>query len=153
MNFIKSFAQQNPLLSVIIFSFIITFFLTLLYKKLTDQKKAQEIEKKQKELREALKQCKNDPQKTIEIQKEMVHYSIESMKLSLKPMLISFVPLVIILGLLDKMYKNLKVGKILWELNWFWTYVLFSFVFNLIFQKILKGKTKNGKNETAGKNS
>lgn len=152
MNFITNFAQKNPLLSVIIFSFIIAFFITLLYKKLTDQKKLQQIEKKQKELRDSLKK-ETDQKKIMEIQKEMIHYSMESLKLSLKPLLISFVPIVIVIGLLDKMYKGLGIEKIFCLgklcLNWFWTYALFSFIFGLILQKIMKEKPKeNGKTTT-----
>ncbi|MEM2784762.1 MAG: hypothetical protein QXE93_01260, partial [Candidatus Pacearchaeota archaeon] len=65
MSFITVFVQKNPLISVIVFSFIITFFLTLLYKKLVDQNRLQEINEKQKQLREQLKQC-NDQQKAME---------------------------------------------------------------------------------------
>ncbi|MEM2089960.1 MAG: EMC3/TMCO1 family protein [Candidatus Pacearchaeota archaeon] len=146
MSFITVFVQKNPLISVIVFSFIITFFLTFLYKKLVDQNRLQEINEKQKQLREQLKQC-NDQQKAMEIQKEMIQYSVESLKMSFKPMIISFIPMIIVLGLLDKLYKSLNIKTILTlfnklELNWFWIYVIFSFIFSLILQKVMKSKPK-----------
>lgn len=146
MSFITNFVQWNPLVSVIIFSFIITFLLTIMYKKLTDQKKVQEINQKQKELRDKMKEYKNQPEKMMEIQKEMIQYSAESIKLSFKPMIISSIPMIIVLGLLNKLYTGLQVGKIFIipllgiKLNWFWTYVVFSFIFNIALQKVMKAK-------------
>jgi len=143
MGFFLSFVQWSPFVSILIFSFLITLGLTYLYKKLTNQNKVKEINEKQKQLREQMKQFKDDQKKVMELQKELMQTSAESMKLSFKPMIVSFIPIIIVLGLLEKLYKTAAIGTIvhlpvLGHLNWFWTYVILSFIFSLVLKKLLK---------------
>jgi len=148
-SFIVNFVQNSPLLSIIAFSFIITFFLTLAYKKLVNQKKFNEFKEKQKELREKFKEYANQPDKIAEIQKEMMQSSAESMRLTLKPMIITILPLLIVFWLLKKLYMDLaNVGNIIhWGAKlpligtgagWLLCYIIFSFIFSLILRKLFK---------------
>lgn len=143
------FVQWNPLISIIVFSFIITFFLTLLYKKLISQEKMNVLKAKQKELREKMKEHKNEPEKMAEVQKEMMQATMESMKLTLKPMLITFLPLLLIFYGLRKLYMDMVgVGNIIswgWSLpmvgdgaGWLLCYIVFGFVFSLVLRKLFK---------------
>jgi uncharacterized membrane protein (DUF106 family) len=143
MGFFFNFVLWNPFVSILVFSFLITLGLTYLYKKLTNQNKVKELNEKQKQLKEQMKQFKDDPKKVMELQKEMLQGSAESMKMSFKPMIVSFIPIIIVLGLLEKLYQNAQIGTIvhlpvLGNLNWFWTYVVLSFIFSLVLKKLLK---------------
>ena len=142
MSFITIFAQAHPLLSLIIFTFIITFASTLAFKFLTDQKKVKELNEQQKKFREEMKQNKDNPQKMMEIQKQMLEGSMESMKMSFKPMLITFIPFLILLGFLNSLYKSINAGKIMTPIignaNWVVVYIIFGVIFSLILKKVQK---------------
>lgn len=145
--FIISFISWSPLISILVFSAIITFISTLLYKKLINYNKYKEINEKQKELRKQLKEIK-EPKKMMEMQNEMMKLSMESLKLSFKPMIVTFVPFLLIFLLLKKGYAAAGVGNIIsWGSKlpvvetgggWFFFYVIFSLIFSLIFRKLLK---------------
>lgn len=143
------FVQWSPLFSIIIFSFIITFILTLVYKKLMLKGKMDELKAKQKDLREQMKENKDNPEKIQEIQKEMMDASMKSMKLTFKPMLITFLPLILIFYGLRTLYVDAaNIGNIIvWGTSlpligdgagWFLCYIVFGFVFSLILRKIFK---------------
>ncbi len=143
------FVQWNPLVSIIFFSFIITFILTFLYKKIIPEQKMNELKEKQKKLKEKMKEHKNEPEKIVEVQKEMMQASMESMKLTLKPMIITFLPLLFIFYGLKTLYMNMaKVGNIItWKVNlpiigdgagWLLCYISFGFIFSLILRKLFK---------------
>ena len=143
------FVQWSPLFSIIIFSFIITFILTLVYKKLMLKGKMDELKAKQKDLREQMKENKDNPEKIQEIQKEMMDASMKSMKLTFKPMLITFLPLILIFYGLRTLYVDAaNIGNIIvWGASlpligdgagWFLCYIVFGFVFSLILRKIFK---------------
>lgn len=146
--FLVDFVSWSPLISILIFSFIITFLLSLFYKFLIDQKKLKELKEKQKELQEKIKNTK-EAEKLNELQKELVRTSIDSMKLTMKPTLITLLPLLLIFAGLKWLYMDAAgVGNIIswpWNLplvgngaGWFLCYVIFGFIFSLITRKILK---------------
>ena len=142
----QEFVKASPLLSMIIFSAIITFLLTLTYKFLIKQDKMKEMKERTKQLQEKMKGEK-DSAKLMEAQKEMMQLSMEQMKLSFKPMLITFLPLILIFAWLRAVYAYAGVGDLIsWGLNlplvgtgagWLLSYILFSLIFNLLFRKIL----------------
>jgi len=144
INFIKNW----PLLSIILFSFIITFFLIEIYRRFTDQEKMKELKERQKEIQKKIKQVRNNPEKLMELQKEMMYISTEQLKQSFKPMIITSVPLIIVFILLRNLYNLADVGNIIyWHINlpivgdgagWFLSYIIFSLFFNSILRKILE---------------
>ena len=147
MNVLVSFVQWNPLVSIIVFSFLITLALTLVYRKLTDKKELDELKNKQKELRERLLKC--DGKEREAIQKEMLECSAKSLRLTLKPMLITYIPILFVFYGLKKLYMDMaKVGNIIsWNVTlpiigdgagWLLSYIIFSLIFSIILQKILK---------------
>ncbi len=149
MSIFVDFAQWSPLFSIIIFSFVITFILTFVYKKLIPKVKMDELKAKQKELREKMKENKDNPEKMSEIQKEMMEASMKSMKMTFKPMLITFIPLILIFYGLRVLYMDaakigniISWGKSIWIVGdgagWLLCYIFFSFVFSLILRKLFK---------------
>lgn len=142
---LQDFATSMPLLSIILFSFVITLVLTLVYKYLTNQEDMKRIKERVKALQDEMKNEK-DQNKLIELQKEMLSLSGEQMKHSMKPMLFTFLPLILVFAGLKSLYSG--VGDIIaWGTDlpiihtgagWFLSYIIFSFVFSLILRKLLK---------------
>lgn len=147
MEWLINIVQAQPLLSILIFSLIITGLLTFVYKKFTNQKRMKEIKDKQKELQQKAKEEK-DKDKLMEINKEMMQLSTEMLKMSFKPMMITFLPLILIFTGLRALYASAATGNLItWGTNipiigtgagWFLCYIVFSFAFSLIFNKIFK---------------
>lgn len=146
--FLVDFVNWSPLVSILIFSLIITFLLSLFYKVLIDQKKFKELKERQKELQKKMKQTK-EAEKLAELQKELIQTSLESMRLTIKPMLIILLPLLLIFAGLKWLYVDAtNVGNIIswpWNLplvgngaGWLFCYIVFGFIFSLITRKILK---------------
>jgi len=142
----QEFVKANPLLSMILFSAVITFLLTLAYKFLIKQDKMKELKERTKQMQERMK-AEKDSNKLMEMQKETMQISMEQMRLSFKPMLITFLPLILIFAWLRAVYAYAGVGDLIsWGINlplvgtgagWLLSYILFSLVFNIIFRKIL----------------
>jgi len=139
---ITSLALSQPLISIIIFAFVMTFISTLIYKKFTKRSRVKEIQARQKELRKSLKEYKNDQAKMMEVQKEMMQLSTEQLKMTMKPMLISFLPAIIILFFMERLFTSLEgpvmTLPVIGGINWLWTYIIFGFIFSLILRKLLK---------------
>lgn len=150
MNILVSFVQWNPLVSILFFSLLITFSLSFLYKKLTDQKEFERLKQRQKELQQEMKDCK-DANKMADIQKELLQSSMGSMKLTFKPMMITILPLMLIIWGLQKLYLSISTingGNIIyWHKvlpiigdggGWFFCYVISSLIFSMIIRKVFK---------------
>ena len=142
---LEEFAQNYPLISIIVFTFLITLILTLIYKFTTNQQRIKELRDEQKKLQEQIKQEK-DKDKLIDIQKEMLQKSSEMMKYTFKSMIITFIPVIIMFAYLKSLYAN--TGHIInWGTNipifttglgWFWLYLIFGIIFNITLRKMLK---------------
>lgn len=140
----EEFVKAQPLLSIMLFSAVITFFLTLIYKFLINQDKSKEIKARMKEMQEKSKNEK-DVKKMAELQKEMLELSMQQMRMSFKPMLITFLPLILVFGGLRALYSS--TGDIIsWGAKipifgtgagWLLSYIIFSLIFGIIFRKIL----------------
>jgi uncharacterized membrane protein (DUF106 family) len=153
-NFLVEFTRNYPLGSIIIYSFIITFFLTWIYKKTTNQTKLKEVRKRTAELRKEIMKNKNDPKKVSELNTEMMQLSASQMKESWKSMFITFLPLLFVFWLLKNLYLNWAVnlnlirgniiywGKDIWLFHdgagWFLCYIIFSMIFNILLRKWMK---------------
>ncbi len=93
--------KMQPIFSIAIFAFIVTFIITIIHKFTTDQKKMKEIKDEMKGHQDEMKKCKDDPKKMMDIQKKAMEKNMEFMKHSLKPMLFSFLPIILIFGWLN----------------------------------------------------
>ena len=142
---LQDFATGMPLLSIIVFSFLITLVLTFMYKFLTKQEELKELKERVKKIQEEMK-AEKDQNKLMELQKEMLKLSAEQMRHSMKPMIITFIPLLLVFAGLRSLYA--KIGDIIpWGADlpivhtgagWLLCYIFLSFAFSLILRKLMK---------------
>ena len=150
--FLQTFTQNFPLLSITVYSFLITLTMTLLYKRFSNQEEIKKAKERTKLLQEQIKNEK-DQTKIIVLQKEMLELSMEQMRHSMKPMLITFLPLIGAFSGLRYLYSGM--GNIVdWNFNlpifckilpgicngagWFLSYIILSLIFSTAIRKILK---------------
>jgi len=98
LEFLAEFIHANPFIGIVLFSVIISLFITLIIFFFTDKEKMRALKERQKELqRKAKEHQKNGNQEgLLEINKQMMMEMPEMMKHNLKPMLITFIPIIII---------------------------------------------------------
>ena len=125
--------------NLIIITFIITLFITLVYKFATNQERLKKLMEEIKIIQDEAKSLKNEPAKAIEKQKQLSPLMLEQFRHSFRPMLITFLPIILIFGWLREAFTvNNESIKVIFGLNWIWSYILFSLVFSIIIRKILK---------------
>lgn len=145
---LQEFVKSFPLLSMALFSFVITLLSTIAYKKFTNQQKMKELREKQKEIQETSKQFRNNPDKMLELQQEMMKLSGEQMRASMKITLITLLPFLLIFNFLKNLYMDAGVGDIMkWGINipglgtgggWLLSYLIFSIIFSMFLRKLMK---------------
>lgn len=95
---LKPLLGLPPILMVLIVSFGVTIFTTLVYWLVTDQKKMKSHKKRMKEINKEMKNNKHDISKVQELQNELLKINGEYMKHSFKPTIITLIPLLILFG-------------------------------------------------------
>lgn len=150
----EEFVKSQPLISIIVFSFVIMLVLTLIYKFCTNQKRMKEIRDEQKLIQTQIK-TEKDPQKMMGLQEQLLKKSAEQMKATMLPMFLTLLFIGPVFIFLRNLYITAKVGIILpWNFNipvfcsilpglcdgagWFLCYIIFGTVFSIIQRKILK---------------
>ena len=126
----------HPAFGIFIVTFVITLIVTLVYKFFTDQHVMKAIKAEVKKLQKDVRKHKDNPEKAMKLQKELMSKNMKVFKMNIKPMLITMLPVLIIFGWL-KGVPGLE-GKVLWFLNWFWTYLIFTLVLSFLMRRILK---------------
>ena len=130
---ITDFILTYPRISAVIFSFVATLFVTIVTYFVTDKDKMKEIKEKQKYLREEMKKHKGNPDKIMELNKQMFEHFPEQMKQSFKPLLITMIPLLFLFWWLRGTYATTALG------NWWLAYYIGgSLVFSTILRKLFK---------------
>ncbi|HLF53820.1 MAG TPA: hypothetical protein VI544_01450, partial [Candidatus Nanoarchaeia archaeon] len=76
---------------------------------------------------------KDNPQKLMELQKEMFSHMGATMRHSMKPMLITLVPLIILFPMLRNALLTTEIAG-----TWFWWYLGSSLIGSIIFRKLFK---------------
>ena len=128
---ITELIQNNPRISIIVLAFIVTLFITIVNYFMTDRDRMKEIKEKQKRLRTELKQYKDNPQKMMEINKQMMEDMPEQLKHSFKPMLVTIIPLLILFKWLRATFLITSIAG-----SWFWWYIVASIAFSMILRKV-----------------
>jgi len=128
---LKELMIANPKVSIIIIGVLVTFVMTLVTKKFTDQNRMRELKKIQKACQIKLKDHKGDIKKQSEIQKEMMSCSMELMKHSMKPMLFTIIPLLLLITWVKGIYTNVLSG-------WIWWYIGSAMISSIILRKVMK---------------
>ena len=94
-----------PVWSIMILAFMISLFITLIYKLVTDQHLMKSLKEDLKKHQEEMKKHKHDPEKVIKIQKKAMEKNMQYMMHSFKPTLFTFIPIILIFG-----WANTHIG-------------------------------------------
>ncbi len=88
----------SPFWGIIIITFLVSLFISFIYKLMTDQTKMKEMKQKQKDFQKQMKELKDNPEQMMALQKEAMGSNMEYMKASLKPTLVTFIPIILLFG-------------------------------------------------------
>lgn len=122
--------QNNPISSILILSLLATIFITIVNFFMVDRTKMKEIKEKQKALRQEVKKYKDNPQKMMEFNKQMIEGMPEQLKHSLKPMIITTIPMLILFVWLRSIFIMTAIAS-----TWIWWYIGSSIIFNICLRK------------------
>ena len=136
---VAAFIEAYPHVSIILFGLLMAFFINLVNYFILDKDAVHALKAKQKTLQEQMKQHKENPDKLMELQKELMSHSGEMFKHNMKPMLITFIPIIIFFGFITKSFAATPLAHVsFWLPNWFWYYFFSSLVGSIVFRKLLK---------------
>ena len=130
-EFIQSNAW-NARISIVVLSFLVTLFITVVTYYMTDRVRMKELKEKQKRLRKEIKQHRDNPQKMMELNKQMMEDMPEQLKHSFKPMLITMIPILIVFTWLRATFALTAIAG-----SWFWWYIGTSIFFSISLRKLL----------------
>lgn len=125
--------QTYPRISVILIAIIVSLLSMLATKFFSNQARIKELNEKNKTNQALLKEHKDNPQKMMEIQKEMMSSSLERMRHSWKPLLITLVPFILIFNFMRDTLTTTIIAS-----SWFWYYLITAIIFSGIWKKVLK---------------
>ena len=108
-------------------------FITTVTYFVTDRELMREIKRKQKFLKEEMKKYRDNADKMMEINKQMMEHLPEQMKQSFKPMLITLIPLLIFFVWLRATFAETVIAT-----TWIWWYIGSSIIFSMVLRKIFK---------------
>ena len=128
----------NPLIGLIVVSFILTLLITLAYKFLTKQHLMKEWKDTLKDYQKQIKENKHDHQKVLALQKPMMEVQMKYMMHSFRPLLFTFLPLILVFNWLRTVFQGIDLNFLWFIDGWIWAYVITSVVFSIIIRKILK---------------
>jgi uncharacterized membrane protein (DUF106 family) len=120
-----------PVISIIIFSGLITLISTLVTKWMTNQEHLKSLKDRQKQIQIDLKKHKPGEKMFEELQSEMLQISMTMMKSSFKPLLITFVPFILLFAWIRDLYTPILA-------HWIWYYLISSIAFSMIYRKVFK---------------
>ena len=127
---LQTWIIANPKLSIIVISFLVTVFITVIRYYMTDREKMKDIKARQKTLRLEMKQYRSDPDKMMELNKRMLEDMPEQMKMSFKPMLVTMIPILLVFAWMRSTYALTSIAG-----SWLWWYIGSSIVFSIILSK------------------
>ena len=91
----------EPILSILIISVTISFLISVVYKKFTNQNLMKELKAEIKELQKEMKSLKDKPDEMMKVNKKAMETNMKYMSHSLRPTLVTFIPIIIIFGWLN----------------------------------------------------
>lgn len=130
-----------PVLEILGISAALAMATTLVYKYFTNQAVMREMKASQKKLQEQMKLCKDQPDKMMEINKQLLSINGAYMKHTMKPMFITMVPFILVFGWLKAAYgEAIIIPLSFWagHLQWLGVYLIFSMILTSVFRKLLK---------------
>ena len=135
-----------PRWSLLVVSLIVTFLITFSYKYLTDQNKMKTLKEEIKVAQQTMKEHKDNKEKFVELQKDLLTKNSQLMKMSIRPTLITFIPVIILFGWIrstflpagDLFSWGTSIPLVGTGIGWLVTYILSSIIFSIIIRKALK---------------
>ncbi len=88
----------NPLIAMILLSFVISLLIVLVYKFFTNQEEMKRLKEEQKEFQKRMRELRENPAEMMKIQKEAMSKNFDYMKHSIKAMLITMLPVILFFG-------------------------------------------------------
>jgi len=110
MGIVEQILTIEPLILILIVSFIVTLISVVAYKLFTDQTKMKELKEGMKKHQQEMKNHRGDHKKLMQIQNQAMQKNMQYMSHSFKPMLFTFLPIILIFGW---MHANLAFEPIL----------------------------------------
>jgi uncharacterized membrane protein (DUF106 family) len=123
--------QAYPRASISLIAILVSIFMVIVYKYTTNQTRMKEIKDMNKKYQEEMKLHKGNPEKLMEIQKQVLSLSGEMMKHSLIPMMVTMLPLFILIIWLRNIYGVTSIAG-----SWIWYYIIVGIFSNTILRKI-----------------
>jgi uncharacterized membrane protein (DUF106 family) len=107
------FLTMNPLLAVFILALLLSVFITVIYKYMTDQELMKTLKADIKAAQDEMKMFKDHPEKILNAQKKAMDKNMQYMMQSMKPTLITFIPLIFFFGWMNAnlSYEPLHAGQ------------------------------------------
>jgi uncharacterized membrane protein (DUF106 family) len=128
---IEEIIMTNPKLWIVVIAGLVSLFISLVNYFVMDKEKVKKSKDRQKELQKEMKEHKHNPEKVMELQKEMFSGIGENFKHSMKPMLITMLPILVVFYWIKGAFEGVLQG-------WIWWYLVSAIVFSLIFRKLFK---------------
>lgn len=131
----ETYVISHPHLSIIVFSAVITFFISIVNFFIMDKDKMKQLKARQKEIQAQLKkhQKEGNQEKMMELNKELLSQTGETLKHSLRPMLITMIPVLLSFNYMRKLFMETALQG-----TWFWWYLGSAIVFSIFFRKLFK---------------
>ena len=95
---LRPLLSLGPLLTILIISLVVSLITTFIYKFATDQTKLRKLKADMKRYQKKAMASKDDPEKAMQLQKEMMKMNGEYMRSSMKSMLYTFLPILLFFG-------------------------------------------------------
>ena len=129
---IIEYVQAYPKISIIAIALLVSLFITIINYFFIDKERMRELKALQKEINQKIK-AETDPKRKMELSSEVLKHTMESLRHSMKPMLITFVPIIVVLGLIRKVFIETSISG-----SWIWYYLIGAIIGSIIFKKLFK---------------
>lgn len=130
--------EWNIVYGMLIITFLISLFITIIQKYGTNQAKIREMKEEQKRLAEESKKFRDHPEKMMELQKESMKILMPLMKLGMKPIVYTAIPLILFFRWFNDFFGAYVDFRFFGFLSWFWFYLIGTLIFSSVLRKILK---------------
>ena len=145
---------ENPAIQMVLVSAIfavISQVVQLVVGKRHEMRKTQKaMREKNKEFKELMKKGESHKTETERVQREMLDLSTQSMKNMPKLMIVNMIVFLPLFGYVSQAYEGTKVPlffplNLVWgaQGDWFWFYVLCSFLISMIVNQVLNAYDEN----------
>jgi uncharacterized membrane protein (DUF106 family) len=128
----------NATWGMLLVVFIISLLTSLIQKYTTDQTTLRELKKEQKAIQKEMNQYKQDPQKMMEIQKNLWPTTMKIMELSMRGSMYTIIPFILLFRWFMDFFETIGNPHFFGFISWFWFYLIFVMIFSSVLRKALK---------------